>query len=49
MGNVQKPITSLSLSAAIANFRLTFNNEMEKEKKGEKIVPKCRLEVPELL
>lgn len=51
MGNVQKPITFPSLSAAMANFRLTFNNEMEKEKKGgeKKIVPMCRLEVPELL
>lgn len=36
VGNVQKPITFLSLSAAIANFLLTFNSKMEKEKKWEK-------------
>lgn len=34
VGNVQKPITFLSLSAAIANFLLTLNSKMEKGKKG---------------
>lgn len=49
VGNVQKPITCLSLSVTIANFLLTFNIEMEKEKKGGgKMVPMCRLEVLEL-
>lgn len=32
VGNVQRSITFLSLSAAIAHFLLTFNIEMEKEK-----------------
>lgn len=49
VGNVQRPITFLPLSAAIANSLLTFNSGMEIEKKeGGKIVPMCRLEVPEL-
>lgn len=48
VGNVQKPITFVSLSAAIANFLLTFNNEMEKKKKEkERILAMCRLEVLE--
>lgn len=39
VGNVQKPITFLSLSAATANFLLTFDNEMgrKNEKKNANV------------